>query len=72
MRDDIRQLLLELGVRKRNVLVRSAGVWTQQKKLVASDGAASDLFGVSVGLAGERGSRQMSMVGVRSRRSSTR
>ena len=30
------------------VFTRSAGVWTEQAKLTASDGAASDLFGRSV------------------------
>jgi len=32
------------------VFVRSGGVWTQQQKLYASDAAAGDNFGVSVGL----------------------
>ncbi len=35
------------------VFVRSGGVWNQQAKLVASDGAAHDLFGSSVGLSGD-------------------
>ena len=35
------------------VFVRSGGVWTQQQKLTADDGAASDGFGFSVGLSGE-------------------
>jgi hypothetical protein len=32
------------------VFTRSGGVWTQQQKLVASDGLAADLFGSSVAL----------------------
>jgi hypothetical protein len=32
------------------VFTRSAGVWTQQQKLTASDGAAIDLFGSSVAI----------------------
>lgn len=35
------------------VFTRSAGVWTQQQKLVASDGAANDFFGSSVALSGD-------------------
>jgi hypothetical protein len=35
------------------VFVRSAGVWTEQQKLTASDGAATDLFGVSVAVDGD-------------------
>jgi hypothetical protein len=35
------------------VFVRSSGVWSQQAKLLPSDGAASDYFGYSVALAGE-------------------
>ena len=35
------------------VFVRDNGVWTQQQKLVASDGAASDLLGVSVAVFGD-------------------
>ena len=35
------------------VFVRSAGVWTEQQKLVASDGAASDYFGISVSVSGD-------------------
>jgi FG-GAP repeat/Bacterial Ig-like domain (group 1) len=35
------------------VFVRSGGVWTQQAKLTASDGAADDVFGDSVALAGD-------------------
>ncbi|WP_282421188.1 MYXO-CTERM sorting domain-containing protein [Polyangium sp. 15x6] len=35
------------------VFVRSGGDWTQQAKLVANDGAASDLFGWSVALSGD-------------------
>lgn len=34
------------------VFVRSAGVWSLQQKLTASDAAASDNFGAAVGLAG--------------------
>ena len=35
------------------VFVRSGGVWTQQQKLVAPDGAARDDFGFSVAISGE-------------------
>lgn len=35
------------------VFVRSAGAWTEQAKLVASDTAADDEFGTSVALSGE-------------------
>jgi len=35
------------------VFVRSGGVWTQQQKLVASDAAASDWFGISIALSGD-------------------
>ena len=35
------------------VFVRSGGVWSQQQKLLASDAAAGDLFGVSVAISGE-------------------
>ncbi len=35
------------------VFVRSAGAWTQQAELVASDGAASDRFGTAVGVSGD-------------------
>ena len=35
------------------VFVRSGGVWTEQQKLTASDGASSDWFGDSVGLSGD-------------------
>ena len=35
------------------VFVRSGGVWSQQQKLVASDGAAGDLFGFSVAIDGD-------------------
>ena len=35
------------------VFVRSAGVWTQQQELTASDGAAADFFGSSVGVSGD-------------------
>ena len=35
------------------VFTRSAGVWTEQAKLTASDGAASDLFGRSVAVDGD-------------------
>ena len=34
------------------VFVRSGGAWSQQKKLVASDGAANDFFGSSVAVSG--------------------
>jgi hypothetical protein len=35
------------------VFTRSGANWSQQQKLVAADGAASDLFGISVALDGE-------------------
>jgi uncharacterized delta-60 repeat protein len=35
------------------VFVRSGSVWTQQAKLTASDGAASDRFGYSVSISGD-------------------
>lgn len=35
------------------VFVRTAGVWTEQQKLTASDGAEGDSFGISVGLSGD-------------------
>lgn len=35
------------------VFVRSGNTWTQQAKLTASDGAAGDLFGVSVAIDGD-------------------
>lgn len=35
------------------VFVRNAGVWTQAAKLLASDGAADDLFGNSVAISGD-------------------
>ena len=35
------------------VFTRSGGVWTEQQKLTASDGAASDYFGASVALSGD-------------------
>ena len=35
------------------VFTRTAGVWTQQQKLTASDGVAYDLFGGSVALSGD-------------------
>ena len=35
------------------IFVRSAGVWTQQAKLTASDAAASDYFGISVSVSGD-------------------
>jgi hypothetical protein len=35
------------------VFVRSGGVWTQQQKLVASDGAADDVFGAAVSVSGD-------------------
>ena len=35
------------------VFTRSGGVWTQQKKLTAADGAASDYFGRSVAISGD-------------------
>ncbi len=36
------------------VFTRTSGVWTQQAKLLASDGATSDLFGSSIALSGDR------------------
>ena len=35
------------------VFVRSGGVWSQQQKLLASDAAAGDEFGLSVAISGE-------------------
>ena len=35
------------------IFTRSGSIWTQQAALVASDGAANDLFGVSVALSGD-------------------
>ncbi len=35
------------------VFVRSGTIWTQQAQLTAADGAASDLFGISVTLSGD-------------------
>jgi len=35
------------------VFVRSGTAWTQQQKLTASDGAADDAFGLSVGISGD-------------------
>ena len=35
------------------VFVRSAGVWTQQQELTASDGAPNDSFGISVSVSGD-------------------
>jgi hypothetical protein len=35
------------------VFVRAGGVWTQEAKLLASDGAPSDQFGISVAVAGD-------------------
>jgi hypothetical protein len=35
------------------IFVRNQGVWTQQAKLVASDGAALDAFGEAVGISGD-------------------
>jgi hypothetical protein len=35
------------------VFTRSGGAWTQQVKLTAADGAASDLFGAGVALSGD-------------------
>lgn len=36
------------------VFVRNGGVWTEEAKLTASDAAAGDLFGSSVGISGAR------------------
>jgi len=44
------------------VFVRSGGVWTQQAKLIAIDGAEGDLFGISVALSGDT-----ALVGARGR-----
>ena len=35
------------------VFVRAGGVWTEQAKLTASDGAGGDWFGWSVAVAGD-------------------
>ncbi|MGH9840105.1 MAG: FG-GAP repeat protein, partial [Blastocatellia bacterium] len=35
------------------VFTRSGGFWTQQQKLTANDGAANDIFGVTVALSGD-------------------
>ena len=35
------------------VYVRSNGVWSEQQKLTASDGAAVDYFGLSVSISGD-------------------
>ncbi|WP_437586790.1 Kelch repeat-containing protein [Sorangium sp. So ce1000] len=35
------------------VFTRTSGVWTQQQKLIASDGAVNDRFGISVALSGD-------------------
>jgi len=35
------------------IFTRSAGVWTQQQKLTASDGAGYDAFGYSLGISGD-------------------
>ncbi len=35
------------------MFTRTAGIWTQQAKLTASDAAAEDNFGASVALAGD-------------------
>ena len=35
------------------VFARNGGMWTQQQKLTASDGAATDLFGIAVALSGD-------------------
>jgi MYXO-CTERM domain-containing protein len=35
------------------VFTRTGGVWTEQQKLTASDGAMDDIFGVSVALSGD-------------------
>lgn len=35
------------------VFTRSGGVWTQEQKLTASDAAAADMFGYSVGIQGD-------------------
>jgi hypothetical protein len=43
------------------VFVENGGTWTQQQKLVASDGVAGDFFGVSVAVSGDT-----AMVGARS------
>ncbi len=49
------------------VFARSGGTWTQQQKLLASDGAAGDAFGFSVGVSNDTavvGSRLDSVNGV--------
>ncbi|HEY7544011.1 MAG TPA: FG-GAP repeat protein, partial [Blastocatellia bacterium] len=35
------------------VFVRSGGVWTEQQRLLASDGVNNDNFGISVGISGD-------------------
>lgn len=35
------------------IFIRTAGVWSQQAKLLASDGAAGDFFGYSVSISGD-------------------
>jgi hypothetical protein len=35
------------------VYTRNGSVWTQQQKLIASDGAAHDIFGIAVGVSGD-------------------
>ena len=35
------------------VFTRTEGVWTEQAKLIASDGAAEDFFGISVAISGD-------------------
>jgi hypothetical protein len=35
------------------IFTRNSGVWTQQQKLTASDGAANDQFGISVSISGD-------------------
>ena len=41
------------GIGKAYVFVRNGSSWTQQQKLTASDGAAGDAFGFSVGVSGD-------------------
>jgi hypothetical protein len=46
------------------VFVRSGGVWTEQQKLLASDGAADDWFGRSVAISGDGAGRNYEAAGL--------
>ena len=43
----------DAGAGSAYVYTRTGGVWTQQAKLTAADGAAGDLFGISVAVSGD-------------------